>query len=390
MGFGLRRAATALAMVSLVAGCSSGATTAPTAGPATAAPTGAATAAATAAGGAPYTFALRDGSTFSLASRIADKIKGKQPLSIDMSYQTIAEPGAPYLLTAGLEQGAKEMGDKYGITINTKLIGPAITDPPAQIAQVQQLVGAGQLDCVGIEPVTPDAFVKVVDESMAAGVPVMTVNTDSPESRRLAYYGVDDVDTAHPLFTGTIAGNFTVDWAKKNNIEIKKAALISGDTTAPWAQGRMKGWLDVVKAAFPNMEVVGTPTDAFTTGYEPAKITTAMTSFMNGHPDVDFYFSSDWEGAQIGQLIDKMGLKGKVNALGFNVSQTMLEDLEKGLLIGTVDQRYDLQAKTFMIGCAELLMEGKVPSEYQYLEPTIWTPDTATEARTLYESLGGL
>ena len=38
---------------------------------------------------------------------------------------------------------------------------------------------------------------------------------------------------------------------------------------------------------------------------------------MTGHPDVDFYFSSDWEARDIGQLIDKMGVKDKVHALGF-------------------------------------------------------------------------
>lgn len=346
--------------------------------------------AATTVSGASNQFTLRDGSTFTLAQPIADKIKNKQPLNMYMSYQTVAEPGAPYLITAGLNAAAQEMSQKYGVTINTKLIGPAETDPAAQISQVQQLVSAGQLDCVGIEPVTPDAFASVINETMTAGVPVMTVNTDSPQSKRIAYYGVNDVDPSNDLFTGKTAGEFTVQWAKQNNITLKKAALITGDTTAPWAQGRMKGWLDVVKAAFPNLEVVGTPTNAFTTGYDPAQITPKMISFMNGHPDVQFYFSSDWEGAEIGQLIEKNGLKGKVFALGFNVDQTMLNDLDQGSLIGTIDQRYDLQAKTFLEGCADLLLGGKVPSEWQYLKPTIWTPTTAAEARKLYESLHAL
>jgi ABC-type sugar transport system substrate-binding protein len=403
MGIGIRRAAAVVAAAGLIfAGCGSAATTAPTQQPSTApaasvaAPSVAAASAAasqpaaTAASGAPYTFALRDGSTFTLAQSIADKIKNKQPLNIYMSYQSIAEPGAPYLLTAGLNQAADEMSKKYGVTINTKLIGTPETDPAAQISQVQQLVSAGQLDCVGIEPVTPDAFSSVINSSMAAGVPVMTVNTDSPKSNRLAYYGVNDVDPTNELFTGRTAGQFTVDWAKKNNVNLTKVALITGDTTAPWAQGRMQGWIDVVKAAFPNVEVVGTPTNAFTTGYDPAQITPKMISFMNGHPDVQFYFSSDWEGAEIAQLIGKNGLKDKVFTLGFNMDQTMLTDLDNGTLIGTVDQRYDLQAKTFAEGCAELLLGGIVPTEWQYLKPTVWTPATAGEARKLYESLHAL
>jgi ABC-type sugar transport system substrate-binding protein len=336
------------------------------------------------------TFPLRDGSTFTLAPSIAAKIANKQPLTFDMSYQSVAEPGAPYLITAGLNEAAQEMSQKYGITINAKLIGTPETDPAAQISQVQQLVSAGQVDCLGIEPVTPDAFSKVINSSLAAGVPVMTVNTDSPASNRIAYYGADDTDPSSPLFTGTIAGNFTVQWAKTNHINLTKVALITGDTTAPWAQGRMTGWLNAVKAAFPNVQVVGTPTNAFTTGYDPAQITPKMISFMNGHPDVQFYYSSDWEGAEIGQLIGKNGLKGKVFALGFNMDQTMLTDLDNGTLIGTVDQRYDLQAKTFLEGCANLVLGHIVPSQWQYVAPTIWTPATAAAARELYTSLHAL
>ncbi len=394
MGLGIRRAAAVLATAGLiVSACSSAATTAPTQQPGASpvAPTAAASQpAGTTVSGAPNQLTLRDGSTFTLAQNIAAKIKNKQPLTIDMSYQSIAEPGAPYLLTAGLNAAAQEMGQKYGVTINAKLIGTPETDPAAQISQVQQLVSAGQLDCVGIEPVTPDAFATVINASMAAGVPVMTVNTDSPLSNRIAYYGVNDVDPSNALFTGKTAGDFTVTWAKTNNINLTKVALITGDTTAPWAQGRMTGWLDTVKAAFPNVQVVGTPTNAFTTGYDPAQITPKMISFMNGHPDVQFYFSSDWEAAEIGQLIGKDGLKGKVFALGFNMDQTILTDLDGGTLIGTVDQRYDLQAKTFVEGCADLLLGGKVPTPYQYLKPTIWTPATADQARQLYTSLHAL
>jgi ribose transport system substrate-binding protein len=340
--------------------------------------------------GAPGTITLKDGSTFTLAPRIADKITNKEPLNVYLSYQVLSQTGGPAMLSAGLAQAAKEMGDKYGVTINATLVGPPNTDPPAQISQVQQLVDSGQADCVGIEPVTPDAFQKVIDTTIGAGVPVMTVNTDSPESKRLAYFGANDTDPTNPLFTGTTAGQFTVDWAQKNGIDIKDAALITGDTTAPWAQGRMQGWLDTVQAAFPNMKVEGTPTNAFTTGYLPNEITPKMEAYMTGHPDVDFYFSSDWEARDIGQLIDKMGLKDKVHALGFNVDQTMLDDLDKGLIIGTIDQRYDLQAKTFLEGCADLLLGGIVPGEWQYVTPTVWTPDTAADARALYESLNGL
>jgi simple sugar transport system substrate-binding protein len=327
--------------------------------------------------------------SFDLSSRIASKIRDHKTLTFDLSFQETAEPGAPDLLRVGLQDGAAWAKQKYGVTIKTNLIGTPQTDPPSQISQVASLTSAGQLDCVGVEPVTPGAFNNVINSTMAAGVPVMTVNTDSPASHRIAYYGVDDTDPSSPVWTGRIAGNFTVSWAHQNHVKLTSAALITGDTTASWAQGRMKGWMDVVKSAFPGIKITGTPTNAFTTGYTPATIQTDMQAFITGHPGVQFYFDSDWGAAEIAQLIQSQHLKGKVYTLGFNVDSTYIKDLQQGTLIGTVDQRYDLQAENFVKGCAQFLLGGVVPSTYQYLDPSIWTPGNVSQAVKLYDSIPG-
>ena len=229
----------------------------------------------------------------------------------------------------------------------------------------------------------------MINSTMSSGVPVMTVNTDSPASHRIAYFGVDDTDSSSPLWTGRIAGNFTVSWAHQNHVNLTSAALITGDTTASWAQGRMKGWMDVVKSAFPSIKITDTPTNAFTTGYTPATIQTDMQAFITGHPSVQFYFDSDWGAAEIAQLIQSEHLKGKVYTLGFNVDSTYIKDLQQGTLIGTVDQRYDLQAENFVKGCAQFLLGGVVPSTYQYLDPSIWTPRNVSQAIKLYDSIPG-
>lgn len=327
--------------------------------------------------------------TFKLSSQIQKKIKDHQPLVLDLSYQATAEPGAPALLRAGLADGAKYLKQRYGVTVKVNLIGTPQTDPPTQISQIQSLVSAGQVDCVGVEPVTPGAFTNVINSTMKSGVPVMTVNTDSPASHRIAYYGVDDTNPKSPLWTGNVAGQFTVKWARQHHITLKTAALITGDTTASWAQGRMRGWLNAVKHAFPGIQVTGTPTNAFTTGYTPATIQSDMQSFMTGHASVQFYFDSDWGAAEIAQLIGTQHLKGKVFTLGFNVDSTYLKDLQQGTLIGTIDQRYDLQAENFVKGCGNFLFGGVVPSRNEYIKPSIWTPANVGQAVKLYKSIPG-
>lgn len=341
------------------------------------------------AGGPPNSVSY-DWGQFSLDSRIADKIKSKQALNFVLSYQILNQPGAPAQLKAGLAEGAKAVQQKYGVQINTDLIGPAEVDPPTQISQMRQEVGAQKIDCGGVEPVTPGAFEGVINEAIGKGVPMMTVNTDSPNSHRMAYFGADDdAQPDSPMQMGRIAGKVTVDWAKKNNVDLngKQVALITGDTTAAWAQARMKGWVDTIKQAFPQVQVIGTPTNAFTTGYDPATVLAKMSSFMTGHPDVRLYYDSDWGANQIGQLIKQRNLKGKVDAIGYNLDKTYVDDLKESLLIATIDQRYDLQAKNFVLGCADFLLGKKKLDEYQFVKPSIWTPDNVGDALKLYDAI---
>jgi ABC-type sugar transport system substrate-binding protein len=238
--------------------------------------------------------------------------------------------------------------------------------------------------------VTPGAFVNVINQTMSAGVPTMTVNTDSPPSHRMAFYSSPDTATPGTASQmGKIAGQFTVKWAQTNHVDLngQQVALITGDTTAPWAQGRMRGWLDVVQAAFPKMVVVGSPTNALTTGYIPATIYSKMSAFMTGHPQVKFYFDSDWGSAEIGELIDRNHLKGKVFTVGYNIDSTYVQYLKKGTILGTVDQRYDLQAQNFVLGCAKLLLNGTKPPAENYVAVTVWTPTNIEQALALYRKI---
>lgn len=375
----------ALAMALVVAGCSSSGSPASSPGPTGSTGNGS----GTSSGGAPYHATLPFGQ-FSLASRIASKVKEKKALDVTISFQTVAQVGAPALMTAGMKRAAAEVKAKYGVSVNTKVIGPSQTDPTTQISQIQQAIGSGQVDCLGVQPVTPDAFASVINDAVSKGVPTFTVNTDSGDSHRFAYYGPNDTDLKAANQLGMVAGKATVDWAKSNNKVIKKAALVTGDTTAPWAQGRMEGWLKTVKAAFPDMQVVGSPTNALTTGYDAAKTYSDVGAFMNGHPDVDFYFDTDWGGSAIGKLIADRNLKGKVAAIGYNIDGNYLEQVREGNIIATVDQAFDRQAAAFVTGCADFLLGGKVPdSPMQYVPPTVVTQQNVASVSAAFKKMGG-
>ena len=99
--------------------------------------------------------------TFTLNSRIAAKVAAHQPINAIISFQALGVPFAVPEMNAGMKREAAAMKAKYGVTINYKVVGPVNTDPNAQISQIQTLISSGQVDCLAIEPVTPNAFADI-------------------------------------------------------------------------------------------------------------------------------------------------------------------------------------------------------------------------------------
>jgi ABC-type sugar transport system substrate-binding protein len=139
--------------------------------------------------------------------------------------------------------------------------------------------------------------------------------------------------------------------------------------------------MQTLQATFPNIQFVGTPTNAFTTGYDDPTIISKMQAFITGHPDVDFYFDSDWGSKDIGKLIGQLSLKNKVYTLGYNVDSTYLDQVTAGNVVATLDQRFDLQAGNWVTGCADFLLAGKTVTGNQYVPPTVVNTATVADAR---------
>ena len=304
---------------------------------------------------APYSVQLASG-TFTLSSSVAGKLKAKQTLNIVMSAQETSSPIAPADYKLGLDRGAAA-DSRGGVKINARLIGPVTTDPAQQIAQIEALLNGKAVDCLGIQPVSEQGFVKTFDKAFSQGVPVFAVNTDSPHSDRFAYYGLNEFQG------GQQVGRAFVAWAKKSPKPIKKIALLTGDPAASWAQDRMRGFVAVVKPALPGVQFLDSPTKAVGTTYEQPKIFAAAQAYIQGHPDVDVIVHTDEGGSVVGDVIQKLGLKGKVHVVMWNTFPAVFDQIQKGVIVLALDQALDQQAQAFEHACAQFLLHGTVPAK---------------------------
>ncbi len=376
---GSRGAIAALTAASLlVAACSSGgATSAPSQDPATAAPS---TAVSAAPEGLPYTGTLKDGSTFTLHPRVADKLAKGEPINYVFSYGSTAIPLFSPQYAAGYERTLPEA--QKILPMNGQAVAPAsaVQDINEQIAQIDALFKADQIDCLSVQSTGTDAFTKIVNDIMATGIPVFTVGVQSNGNEFTNFTQISDKE-------GRQAAGIVVDYMKANNLDFKNFAVSGGDPTQNWAQGRMQGFIDGIKEAIPDATFINDASSALVTTYDPAGTYDAYKAFIQGNPEVQVIENVDIGGEHAARAIADSGNTGKIYSLGWNVSIGQLDAIEAGTQIVALDQQWGDQAGFGALGCAELLKNGTVLPNSNSLKPI--TTENVVEAREEFLKIAG-
>lgn len=95
--------------------------------------------------------------------------------------------------------GAEKQAEAFG---DVRIIwrAPQEADAAKQVEIIEGLVNM-RVDGIAVSCNEPNALKPAIDRAIEAGVPVITFDSDSPESKRLTYHGINDVEC------GRILGN---------------------------------------------------------------------------------------------------------------------------------------------------------------------------------------
>jgi ribose transport system substrate-binding protein len=164
----------------------------------------------------------------------------------------------PVFLAArtGAEAAAKEISDRDHVQVEIAWLTPPQEDAQVQAQRIGQAVNDG---AAGILLSASDAgkLTGAINDAVDRGVPVMMFDSDAPQSKRFAFYGVDDAKTGQM----TMAELATLMHGKG------KVAILAGNQNAPNLQHRVQGAKDEAKK-YPGIIIVGvfnhpeTPQDA--------------------------------------------------------------------------------------------------------------------------------
>ena len=178
----------------------------------------------------------------------------------------------PVFLAArtGAEAAAKELSSKLGISVEVVWLTPPQEDGEVQAQRVRQAVNDGA-NAILLSASDAGKVTGAINDAVDRGVPVMMFDSDAPQSKRFAFYGVDD----HKTGASTMA-----ELAKLMNGK-GKVAVLAGNQNAPNLQMRVQGVKDEAKK-YPGITVIG----AFNHIETPQDAAAEVIRANNAYPDI--------------------------------------------------------------------------------------------------------
>ncbi len=130
----------------------------------------------------------------------------------------------------GAEDACRDLSKKLNIDIKPNWRTPTNEDAQQQAQFVEQLVSQGA-DGIAISCTDAKVLTGAINDAVSKGVQVVTFDSDAPESKRMAYYGIDDVE----------AGREVARQLAKAMSEKGTVAILAGNQNAPNLQTRVRG-----------------------------------------------------------------------------------------------------------------------------------------------------
>ena len=172
---------------------------------------------------------------------------------------------------AGAEDKAKELSKQLGIEIKIDWRTPPVEDGQVQAQRIAQAVNEGT-DVILISCSDASKVTGAINDAVDRGIPVMTFDSDAPDSKRFAFYGVDDIETGQ-----MVMANLAQLVKGKANV-----AILAGNQNAPNLRKRVEG-VKLEAQKYPDIKIV----DVFYHPETPQDAAAEVVRVMNAYPQIN-------------------------------------------------------------------------------------------------------
>ncbi|WP_054939652.1 sugar-binding protein [Paenibacillus ihuae] len=245
-----------------------------------------------------------------------------------------------------VEKGAKEAAETYGIDI--EFTGPVRNNMEEQISLLEKAIAA-QVDAIIVQGLNDEKFTPVIDKAVNRGIPVITIDTDAPASKRLAYVGTDNAAA------GEILGRMVVKASGGKG----KIGVIIGSNLAKNQLQRLNGLSHVVKQ-YSSLEIV----DVRSSNISHMEAIQQAAEMLQLHPEIDVMVGTSSTDALGILQVSKRLKRDPMTIIGFDNQADTLAAISRGDIKATVAQQPFLMGEMAVKLLNEHFQGSALQSEY--------------------------
>jgi ribose transport system substrate-binding protein len=264
--------------------------------------------------------AMKNGALFLLSLSVLFTFGCQRHSNKEVYYMIAANQSLSYWQTAAA--GFNKAAEQFKVT--AKVEGPALYDPQGELAALHQAIAAkpaGILISVADESVLQPE----INAAIAAGIPVITIDSDAPGSRRLYFIGTNNLEA------GRIGGQRVIEkLGGKGNVVF---FTMPGQ---PNLEERLKGFKEVF-ATRPDIHITavvdikGDARNAFDWTQE--------SMALSGDKKIDaFVCLESSAGSVVADALKRSKATDRL-LLAWDVNQDTLDDIKAGVIDSTVAQK---------------------------------------------------
>jgi ribose transport system substrate-binding protein len=214
-------------------------------------------------------------------------------------------------------------GKQFGVNILWN--GPAQETEYDRQIQILDSMIARRVDGIAVAAAERKALVQSLDRAASLGIPVTVFDSGVDTTNYMTFLATDNYE----------AGKMAARELGRLLNGRGTAAVVMHAPGSGSTMDRERGFDEVMKTDFPAIQVVARQFGQS----DRAKAMTAAENILTAYPDLDGIFASS-EPSSVGAALalKSRGLAGKVKLVAFDSSDTMIEDLRKGVIEAMVVQ----------------------------------------------------
>ena len=277
----------------------------------------------------------------------AGRVLQKQGKEFVIAAILVKVDALPYI-KEGIEKGIRE---QTGLDITVHWYLSSYSDAGQQAQFIDKAVEE-KADGIILSPINSNRVREAINRAAAAGIPLVTTNSDIDGTQRLCYVGQDGRRASR--VAGRTMGNLL---GGSGRIAIISSAVAS-ENNSYHVKVREEGFCNFLRETFPAVEIV-----ASLESFEDPEITYRETyNLLKKNPDLDGLYITCGGVGQVGRAIRDCG-REDIKALSFETYPEILDLMQEDIIDCTIDSELERQGEIPVQIIMDELVLKKHPNE---------------------------